>query len=225
MKISGLVKITLTDYPGHIACIIFTQGCNYRCSFCQNSTLLPSEDGLLATEDVLKYLNKRKNILEGVVISGGEPTIQNDLKNFIKKIKKMGFMVKLDTNGSNPIVLEELIKEKLVDYVAMDIKTVFSDYDKITCKKIKIDDINKSINILKQSSIDYEFRTTIVKEFHDINKIKKIALLVNGSKYFIQNYQDSENVIDRSLHGFTNLELQEIAKEMKKFSNVIIRGL
>ena len=225
MKISGLEKLTLTDFPGHIACIVFTQGCNFRCPFCQNSTLLPNEDGLLSEDYVMDYLEKRKNVLEGVVITGGEPTIQKDLKEFIKKIKQKGLKVKLDTNGSNPKVVKELLDDNLLDYVAMDIKNAFSDYDKITGVKAKIDNIKESIKLLKSSKIDYEFRTTIVKEFHDIDKIKEIAKVVDGSKYFLQNFQDSEYVLDRKLSSFTDQELREIQEKLKDFPNVRVRGL
>ena len=225
MKISGLVKLTLTDYPGRMAAIVFTQGCNYRCSFCQNSTLLSNNEGLLNENDVLDYLDKRKNVLDGVVISGGEPTIQKDLKDFIYKVKKMGYCVKLDTNGSNPLELMYLLNSNLLDYVAMDIKSIFNDYSKIVCKNVSIDNIKKSIELIKKSKISHEFRTTVIKEFHDINKILEIIKLVDGSRYFIQNFQDSENVIDRSLHGFSDLELKEIKEGIKEFTNVSVRGL
>ena len=225
MKISGLEKLTLTDYPGHLACIIFTQGCNFKCPFCQNSPLLSLEDGLIDEEDVFEYLNKRKNILEGVVITGGEPTIQKDLKEFIKKIRKLDLKVKLDTNGYNPLVLEDLLKENLLDYVAMDIKNTLDDYNDITGKKIKIENIQKSIDLLKNSNIDHEFRTTIVKEYHNLDKIKEIIKLVDGNKYYLQNFQNSENVINKELHGFSEDELKELQNKLKKYTNVSIRGI
>ena len=225
MKISGLEKLTLTDYPGHLACIIFTQGCNFKCPFCQNSTLLPLEEGLISEEEVFAYLNKRKNVLEGVVITGGEPTIQKDLKNFILKVRNLGLKVKLDTNGYNPLVLEDLLNNNLLDYVAMDIKNSLDDYNDITATKVKIANIEKSIKLLKESNIDHEFRTTIVKEFHTLEKIKKIIKIIDGNKYFLQNFQNSENVINKNLHGFTEEELEEIKNELKDYSNVNIRGL
>lgn len=225
MKISGLEKLTLTDFPGNLAAIVFTQGCNYRCSFCQNSTLLDNDDGLLDENYIMEYLEKRKNVLEGLVITGGEPTLQKDLKEFIKKVRKLGLKIKLDTNGSNYLVLEDLLKENLLDYVAMDIKTTFDKYEDIVGLKVNTTNIKKSIKLLKESNIDYEFRTTIVKEFHDLDTIKEIIKIVDGSKYFLQNYQDSENVLDRSLHSFSNEELQDINKAIKKFPNVKIRNL
>ena len=172
--IGGFQKLTLSDYPGNTACIIFTKGCNFNCSYCQNSSLIKINDKDLITEDdIFKYLESRKKLLDGVVISGGEPTIQKNLKELIIKIKNMGFKVKLDTNGSNPNLLEELIKEKLLDYVAMDIKNIFSKYEEVINAKVKIDNIKKSIEILKNSEIDHEFRTTIIKNYHDKEKKKK----------------------------------------------------
>ena len=225
MRISGLEKLTLTDYPGHIACILFTQGCNFKCPFCQNSPLLEYKEGIIPEEDVFEYLNKRKKQLEGVVVSGGEPTIQKDLVSFITRVKELGLKVKLDTNGSNPMVLQELLDKNLLDYVAMDIKNVLSKYNPIIGCKTNIKNIEKSINILKNSKIDFEFRTTIMKEHHSIEDIKKICELVDGHKYFLQNYQESENVIDKTLTSFTNDELINIKKELINFPNVNIRGI
>ena len=201
MNIAGVQKVTLLDYPGKVACEIFTQGCNFECPFCQNSSLIPiTNTGEFSEEEIFEYLNLRKNILDGVVITGGEPTVQKDLKGFIKKIKDLGLLVKLDTNGGNPKVLQELIDEKLVDYVAMDIKNIFNKYNITAGKKINLDNIKKSIEILKASKIDYEFRTTIIKEMHSLDDIISICKLVGNAKYYLQNFEDSENVID---HSFT----------------------
>ena len=225
MKISGLEKLTLTDYPNHLAAIIFTQGCNFICSFCQNSSLIKCSEGLINECEVLDYLNKRKNVLEGLVISGGEPTIQKDLEEFIVKVKKLGLKVKLDTNGNNYELLKKLIDSKLVDYVAMDIKTIFEEYDSIIGKKINVENIKKSIQLLKNSPIDFEFRTTIIKEFHNEEKIQKIIDYIDGSDYYLQNFQNSSDVIDKSLHGFTDVELKKLARKFNKYKNVKIRGI
>ena len=227
MNIEGEKKVTLLDYPGKVACEIFTQGCNFECPFCQNSSLIPiTNTGEFSEEEIFEYLNLRKNILDGVVITGGEPTVQKDLKAFIKKIKDLGLLVKLDTNGGNPKVLQELIDEKLVDYVAMDIKNIFNKYNITAGKKINLDNIKKSIEILKASKIDYEFRTTIIKEMHSLDDIVSICKLVGNAKYYLQNFEDSENVIDHSLHGFSREELLFIDKYLKDvFPNVEIRAL
>ncbi len=227
MNIAGVQKVTLLDYPGKVACEIFTQGCNFECPFCQNSSLIPiTNTGEFSEEEIFEYLNLRKNILDGVVITGGEPTVQKDLKGFIKKIKDLGLLVKLDTNGGNPKVLQELIDEKLVDYVAMDIKNIFNKYNITSGKKINLDNIKKSIEILKASKIDYEFRTTIIKEMHSLDDIISICKLVGNAKYYLQNFEDSENVIDHSLHGFSREELLFIDKYLKDlFPNVEIRAL
>ena len=227
MNIAGVQKVTLLDYPGKVACEIFTQGCNFECPFCQNSSLIPiTNTGEFSEEEIFEYLNLRKNILDGVVITGGEPTVQKDLKAFIKKIKDLGLLVKLDTNGGNPKVLQELIDEKLVDYVAMDIKNIFNKYNITAGKRINLDNIKKSIEILKASKIDYEFRTTIIKEMHSLDDIISICKLVGNAKYYLQNFEDSENVIDHSLHGFSREELLFIDKYLKDvFPNVEIRAL
>lgn len=227
MNIAGVQKVTLLDYPGKVACEIFTQGCNFECPFCQNSSLIPiTNTGEFSEEEIFEYLNLRKNILDGVVITGGEPTVQKDLKSFIKKIKDLGLLVKLDTNGGNPKVLQELIDEDLVDYVAMDIKNIFNKYNITAGKKVSLDNIKKSIEILRVSKIDYEFRTTIIKEMHSLDDIISICKLVGNAKYYLQNFEDSENVIDHSLHGFSREELLFIDKYLKDlFPNVEIRAL
>ena len=224
MRIGGFQKLTLLDYPDKTACIIFTQGCNFNCSYCHNSELIPCCAGEISENVIFDYLDKRKNLLDGVVISGGEPTIQKDLVHFIRLIKEKGFSVKLDTNGTNPIVLKELIDEKLVDYIAMDIKTIFDEYENITKCSVNIKNIKKSVELIKNSGIDYEFRTTISKDFHDIDKILKLCESFK-EKYYIQNFKLSENVQDKLLKSFSEDELEKLEKILKeRFPNVNIRG-
>ena len=226
IQIGGFQKVTLLDYPDQIACIIFTVGCNYRCPFCQNSELVIHSKGIYSEEEILSYLNKRKGILDGVVISGGEPTVQKDLKDFIIKVKKLGLLVKLDTNGTNYELMEDLIQNKLIDYVAMDIKNDLNKYEKITINNPQINNIKKSIKLLKESKIDHEFRTTIMKNYHTIVDLKNICKLVDGDKYFLQNFKDSEYVIGDNLIPFTNEELISIQNELQKeFTNVSVRDL
>ena len=159
MIIDGFERLTLLDYPEHISCIIFTRGCNLRCSYCQNSSLmlLKKTPGNVSEEEVLDYLQKRKNVLDGIVISGGEPTVQKGLIDFIKKVKAIGLKVKLDTNGFNPKVLKEVLDQNLVDYVAMDIKHSFKHYENIAKCKVNTKLLEESIKLLKNSGIDYEF--------------------------------------------------------------------
>lgn len=229
MIIDGFQKLTLLDFPEKMACMIFTRGCNLKCPFCQNGLLVlnKTKEGFIDESEIFEYLKKRKNLLDGVVVSGGEPLLQRDIKTFITKIKDLGYKVKIDTNGTSPLLLEELINEGLVDYVAMDIKNVFEKYPKITgCKNVNTDNIKKSIKILKQDKIDYEFRTTIVKEFHALEDIKKILSYIGGSKYYLQNFVDNENVIQSGLHGFSREELIDINNELEKeFTNFKIREL
>ena len=227
MRISGFQKLTLLDFPGKVACIIFTQGCNFKCPYCQNSGLIGHEnENLIEEEEVISYLKKRQGILDGIVISGGEPTIQKDLDLFMKRIKELGYLIKLDTNGSNPNLIKKLLDEELVDYIAMDIKNVIEDYKDVTGVKVAEDNIKKSIKLLKMSKIDHEFRTTIIKNIHDIDKINKICSYVKDEKMFLQNFEQSENVLDKSLESFTNKELIDIQKKIKeRYPNVVVRGL
>ena len=168
MKISGFQKLTLLDFPGKVSCIIFTQGCNFKCPYCQNSGLIGHENEyLIPEEEIFSYLKKRQGILDGIVISGGEPTVQKDLDQFMRKVKELGYQIKLDTNGSNPDLIKKLLDEELVDYVAMDIKNVLSEYKDVTGVKVLEEKIKKSIKILQKSNIDHEFRTTIIKNIHD----------------------------------------------------------
>ena len=232
MNIAGLQKLTTTDFPGHLACIVFTQGCNLRCPYCQNSGLLPItkeiDENSISYDDLFDFLEKRKNVLDGVVISGGEPLIHSDIKELITRIKNLGYKVKLDTNGTNPNLLKELIEEHLIDYIAMDIKNDFDNYARtIGLEKINIDSIKQSIDLLKTSNVDYEFRTTIVKEFHSFDSITNICDLIGTkSKYFIQNFEDSSNVINHDLHGFTFDELALLQKNFEtRYPNFHVRGV
>ena len=230
MNISGMTKLTLLDYPGKVAAIVFTQGCNFKCSFCHNSELIPQGNcnkTPFSEKKVFDYLDKRKNIIDGVVISGGEPLIQKGIKNFIKKIKARGFKVKLDTNGTNYPLLKELIAEKLVDYIAMDVKADLNVYSKITGLRMDWTQVVDSIKLVKESGLDHEFRTTIIKEFHDLPCLEEICnLLGTSSKYYLQNFVLSEKVLDKRLHGFSRHELLDIEAKLKiKFPNVKVRGI
>jgi len=229
MIIDGLQKVTLLDFPQCVSCIVFTRGCNFSCPFCQNSTLIgcSKNEGKISMDIVMNYLEKRKGILDGVVISGGEPLVQKNIMEFIKKIKDMGYKVKLDTNGSNPMMLKKLIDANLLDYVAMDVKNVFSKYYETIGGSTLLSNVKESISILKTCGVAHEFRTTIVKELHTIMDLQTICEYIGkNSKYYLQNFQDSEDVIDHRLHGFSKEELCNMASFLKKdFPNIEIRAL
>jgi len=226
MQILGLQKLTLLDYPGYIASTIFTGGCNFKCPFCQNASLVNYKEKDLGEKNILEFLKKRKLYIDAVCISGGEPTIQPDLKNFIKKVKKLGYLIKLDTNGTNPKLLRELINEKLIDYVAMDIKNSKEKYNQTIGLKYDIKSIEESINLLLEDKIDYEFRTTVVKNFHDCDDFKKIAKWIKGAKkYVLQQFVNSNNVIQSGLSSHSKEKLYEFKNILdKKLKNVEIRG-
>jgi len=230
MVISGFQKLTLVDYPAHTACLIFTQGCNFRCPFCHNRDLVEGfiSKAEIDEDEIFKYLDKRKGLIDGVCISGGEPLLQKDIAIFMKLIKDKGYKIKLDTNGSKPEILKKLIEENLVDYVAMDVKNSFDNYGKTSgVKNLDISNIKQSIEILKESNIDYEFRTTVVKELHDFKKIKEIvSYLGKNVKYYLQNYRDCETVLVSGFHGFEKEELLDIKNKLNQdYPNVSIRGI
>ena len=229
MKIGGLQKLTLLDYPDHLACIIFTQGCNLRCPFCHNSELLDlKKDGEFSEEEIFNYLIKRRKVLDGVVITGGEPLLQPNIDLFIEQVKSLGLKVKLDTNGTSPTLLNKLIKNNLIDYIAMDIKSDWDTYKEVSgCPRINLDKIKESIKIIEEANLPYEFRTTIMKNYHNIDNITKICNYISPkSTYYLQNFVNSEFVINKKLVPFTNDELKELSKKLKeKFPNVKVRGI
>ncbi|MBQ9448605.1 MAG: anaerobic ribonucleoside-triphosphate reductase activating protein [Acholeplasmatales bacterium] len=228
MQIAGFDKLSLLNYPDRVAATIFTNGCNFRCPYCQNSELVLDiqDNELIPEEEVLDYLRERKKLLDGVCITGGEPTIQPDLIEFIKKVKDIGLLVKLDTNGSNPQVIKTLLDNNLIDYIAMDIKSVFSKYEIITCRNVNIDRLRESINLIKNSKIEYEFRTTVIKEFMTPEDIELIINYLNCKHYFLQKFEDRETNIISNLEAYTDQELKEIYNKLKqKYDYIQIRGI
>lgn len=230
MNFSGFQKLTLLDFPGHVACTLFSHGCNFRCPYCHNAMLVTEEKSgdVFSDDEILSYLKKRKGILDGVCFTGGEPLIQKELPDFIRKVKELGFLVKLDTNGSFPERLKELVGEGLVDYVAMDIKNSLSKYgDTIDIKNFSTEKVEQSIDFLIGSSINFEFRTTIVAEYHTIQDIEDIAKRIKGAKkYFLQNFVDSGNLIGENLHAVSKETLEKMRETaLKHLENVEIRGI
>lgn len=245
MILHGLNKLTLLDYPGHLACTAFTATCNFRCPFCHNGSLVlyPSSCESITEEQFFTFLNDRKNRLEGVCITGGEPTLQPDLIPFIRKIKEKGFLVKLDTNGYKPNILATLLSENLLDMVAMDIKNSKEHYAK-TCgiseNFFHISHIEESISLLLHSNISYEFRTTIVKELHDETTILGIGLWLKELSikyrkqehitfpYFLQSFKASDYLIcgtQDMFHPYTKQELEQFASILRDYiPNTKLRG-
>lgn len=204
MQIHGFQKMTLLDFPGKVACTVFTGGCNLRCPFCHNALLVTElqKSDVIPTESVISYLEKRTKLLDGVAITGGEPLLQPDIASFIRKIKSMGYAVKLDTNGSYPAKLRDIVSEGLVDYVAMDVKNCREKYgETVGIPNFDVSKIDESIRFLLSGKVDFEFRTTIVKEFHTVSDIEKLSEWIAGApRYFLQNFTDSGNLIGENMH-------------------------
>ncbi len=225
MLIGGFQKFSLIDYPKKISAIIFTQGCNFRCHYCYNPELVKPElfTPPIPEEEVLSFLEKRRGVLEGVVITGGEPLLQKDLPDFLKKVKDYGYSIKLDTNGSFPEKLKELIEKKLIDFVAMDIKAPFEKYEKVCGVQVDTKKIQESIKIIMNSGIDYLFRTVLIKEFLDFKDIEIIANYIKGAKnYILQKFFASEKIISPYLLEKINFTEEEIKKFQEKV-NILIK--
>jgi len=229
MKIGSLQKVSLIDYPGVISGIIFLQGCNFRCPYCHNPELVDEKlfGPCLDEKIILDFLNTRKGKLDAVTITGGEPTIQKDLTLFIKRVKKMGFAVKLDSNGSAPQVIKELLAEKLLDFIAMDIKAPLKKYKSIARVPVDTQSIKESVKLILKSNIPYEFRTTVVKSQLGAKDILEIAKLISGAKcYALQKFMPTKTLDKKFLKEKTwsDDELENIKKRLEKdISSVIVR--
>lgn len=231
MKIYGLQKLTLLDYPGQVACTVFTGGCNFACPFCHNASLVTHLDpsSILSEEAFFQFLHKRQGVLDGVCVSGGEPLLQKEIKPFLHKIKELGFLVKLDSNGSFPELLRALVEEKVVDYVAMDIKNSKEHYA-LTCGKqdVALKAIEQSVDFLRQGKVPYEFRTTVVKELHTRQDFVAIGEWLQGnSPYYLQNFVDSGDVIKEGhFSAYSKEELAVFASVLRpKMPLVELRGV
>lgn len=233
MLICGLQKTTLLDFPGHVAATIFTGGCNFRCPFCQNGELVTEPKAYESTteDEVLAFLKKRKGILEGICITGGEPTLQPDLPDFIRQVKELGYLVKLDTNGYRPKVLESLLDQGLLDYVAMDVKASRENYAKLSgVPDLDVTKIDESVSLLiHQSKVPYEFRTTVVKGLHDPQEFEKIGKWLSGAMaLYLQCFQESAGVLDKNvpMAAFSASELERMAEMARNYiARVEIRGV
>jgi pyruvate formate lyase activating enzyme len=234
MKIGGVQKLTLLDYPEKTAAIVFVAGCNFRCGFCHNPQFVDPEnineikDFLIPEDKFFNFLETRKGLLDGVVVSGGEPTVFPDLPQFIKKIKDLDFLVKLDTNGTNPEMIKKLIAEKLIDFIAMDVKMSPENYENIVGVKVDGSKIKESIALILSAKIPHEFRTTVLQKFHNKIEIEKIVKLIKGAdKFALQNFRNEKTLDPKfhKFHGFDSEELNEFKKIAEKYvSDVEVRG-
>ena len=235
MNIAGLQKMTLLDFPGKVACTVFFQGCNFRCPFCHNSDLLPGQgQPLMDDQELLAFLQKRKGLLDGVCITGGEPTLQPQLMGLMRRIKELGYALKLDTNGSRPQVLRELVENGVVDYVAMDIKNSREEYSKTAgMNESLLPQVEESIRYLLYGAVDYEFRTTVVHELHSTNSVeamgKWVCDLSGGIKpkrWYLQCYVDRESVLGSGLSAPTKEEMERYCKILGLYTEAIsLRGM
>ena len=230
MNICGLQKLSMVDYPGKLAATVFTGGCNLRCPFCHNALLVTrlNESPRLDTDEVLAFLRSRRSLLDAVVLSGGEPLLQPGASDFLATVKDMGYLVKLDTNGCYPDALEEILSKRFVDYVAMDIKNSREKYGiTVGIPDFDLTPIDESIRLIRESGIDYEFRTTAVRQFHTAADFTAIGRWLHGSKnYYIQNFNDSGNLIGSGMSGFSEEELRSFAGSLTgDFEFIGIRGL
>lgn len=217
--IGGLQKVTLLDFPGKVACTVFLTGCNLRCPYCHNPDLVLTKDNgkCISEKEFFEFLLSRKGKLDGVCITGGEPTLYPNLTNLIRRIREMGFLVKLDSNGTVPKILELLLREKLLDYVAIDIKNAPTRYAE-TCGADVIEQVKKSAALLKNSNIDYEFRTTVCHPFHSPDGMQEIGRWLHGAKrYFIQPFVDSGNLLGSGISAMAKPELKTLLKAVKPY--------
>lgn len=222
MIVCGFEKFSMVDFDGRIACTVFTGGCNFRCPFCHNGALVVGNVKAqeIEVQEVFDYLKKRKGLVDAVCVTGGEPTMQKELPQFLRDVRSLGYATKLDTNGTNPQMLADVIEKGLVDYVAMDIKNCKAKYPQtIGINSIKMDDICKSVDILLNSAIDYEFRTTVIDEFHTVEGMKEIAEWICGAKrYYLQKYKDNEGCIS---HGYSEVSRRKVDEFVKLFEGKV----
>jgi pyruvate formate lyase activating enzyme len=232
MQIKGFQKTTFIDYPGKVASLIFTGGCNFRCPYCHNGglVLMPGKYPTVMTETVVSHLEKRKDVVEGLVITGGEPTLMEGLEPFIRRVKKMGIYVKLDTNGTNPEVLQGLLQDNLLDYIAMDIKHSMKRYETITgIRHVNVNKIRESIKLIINSGIDHEFRTTMIRGVHTMEILNEMLGEIEGAKtYILQQYVKSESeLMPNTFQTYTTEELEKMLDACKgqyNVENLSVRG-
>ena len=230
MQIHGFQKMTLLDFPGKVAATVFTGGCNFRCPFCHNALLVTglSEAPAFDEEDVLAHLKKKAGLLDGVAITGGEPLLQRDVGSFLEKVRDMGYQIKLDTNGSFPERLRDLVERGLVDYVAVDIKNRPEKYaETVGLKSFDLAPVRETVDFLLSGAVDYEFRTTVVRQFHTVDDVAAAAAWIRGARrYFLQNFVDSGNLLDPGCTGVSPEEMRAMAEAARaSVPDVALRGV
>ena len=229
--ITGLQKLTLLDFPGKVACTLFTKGCNMRCPFCHNASLVvrANEQKPYDNGELLEFLKKRHGLLDGVAITGGEPTLWQGLYDFISEVKKIGYEVKLDTNGTRPEILKKLVNDGLVDYVAMDIKNCREKYGLTVGfdENYDLSPIDESIGFLMSGKVDFEFRTTVTRQYHTVEDIEKIGKWIRGDeKYFLQQFKDSGDIIGEGISEYAKDEMTALLDQIRQFvPNAQLRGV
>lgn len=227
MKISGFIKTSLLDYEGKIVSVIFTQGCNFKCPYCHNPQLIPlsnEETGLFSVKKIINFLQQRKGLIDGISITGGEPTLQQDLVSFIERVKSLGLLVKLDTNGSRPEILEKLLPSALLDYVALDIKMSPDKYHLLSGTKKSVMKIQKSLQLIKKSKVDYELRTTVVPGLHSKDDIKSIGNFINKSSIlYLQNFRPlvTYDTNLSTINSFPPSKLEEFKEILKTYVDLV----
>lgn len=226
MKIGGFQKLSLLNYPEKTACTVFTAGCNFCCPWCHNSGLVSGEETDIETVEILEYLQKRRGMLEGVCISGGEPTLQKDLPEFLAQVKQLGYAIKLDTNGSDPELIETVLHEKLTDYIAMDIKNTGTKYaETIGLSKAPLQAIRRSMDLLRSGRIPYEFRTTVIAEYHDPEDIETMAKELQGAAvWYLQPFRDAPEVLQKGLHAPDPKQLEVFGSIANRYVMTMIRA-
>ena len=226
MEFVGIDKFSLLDYDEKVSVVLFSPACNFRCPFCHNGDSVLNSNTPIPFDEILEYLTSRIGLIDAVVFTGGEPTLMPELKERIRKVKELGFLIKLDTNGTNPKIVEELLNENLLDYIAMDIKNSEAMYSETAgCPQINMENIKKSIKIIENSHINYEFRTTLVKEYHTEKSIREMADLVKGAKQlYLQKFVDREGVIKKGLHDISIEEANKFKGILSEVVTTELRG-
>lgn len=226
MRIGGLQKLTLLDYPGRVACTVFLPGCNFRCPFCHNTPLVTGTGENISEETFFRFLDTRRGLLDGVAVTGGEPLLHSELELFLRRIRERGFSVKLDTNGAFPARLAALLDAGLVDYVAMDIKNCPEKYGNTAGAAVNLDDIRRSAALLMQGTAEYEFRTTVVDELHEPEDFDAIATWLSGAKrYFLQEFVDSGDILSAGMHAASREKMEQcLARARTGIPTAQLRG-
>lgn len=227
VKFGGLQKLTLLDYPGKVACTVFAVGCNFRCPFCHNASLVGGYGDVWTESDILTFLAKRKNVLEGVCLTGGEPLLQRDVAHFLRQVKDIGYSVKLDTNGSLPDRLSALIDAGLVDYVAMDVKNCRELYSATAGVAVELAAVEQSVELLLQGDVEFEFRTTVTRTFHTEQSIVALAKWIGKApRWYLQQFVSGDDLIDSTVSGYSDSDLRLLAELARPYCpNVQTRGI